>query len=170
MRSLSPPRRARGSPAADCALMGAHHPSPLSMRPLFVLALALVFAAPASAQFAIGGQVGDPTGLSLKFGQGAGSVILAVGWDLDESVSAEGHYLLRERRLQGSRTASVFYGPGLFVRTGGPTDDFGVSLGVGLEADLVPEIEIYGLVSPRLQLIEDTDFDLGAGLGLRFKL
>ena len=59
MRSLSTHRRARGSPAADCALMGAHHPSPLSMRPLFVLALALVFAAPAFAQFAIGGQVGD---------------------------------------------------------------------------------------------------------------
>ena len=43
-------------------------------------------------------------------------------------------------------------------------------LAVDLRTDLVPEIEIYGLVSPRLQLIEDTDFDLGAGLGLRFKL
>lgn len=140
------------------------------MRLSLLTALAVLVATPASAQLAIGGQVGDPTGLSLKFGQGSGAVILAVGWDLDESVSAEGHYVLRERRLQGSRTASVFYGPGLFVRTGGPTDDFGVSLGVGLEADVTPEIEIYGLVSPRLRLIEETDFDLGAGLGLRLRL
>ena len=140
------------------------------MRLSLLAALAVLLAAPASAQLAIGGQVGDPTGLSLKFGQGSGSFILAVGWDLDESISAEGHYLLRERPLQGSRTATLFYGPGLFFRTGGPTDDFGVSLGVGLEADLTPEIELYGLVSPRLQLIEDTDFDLGAGLGLRLKL
>ncbi len=125
---------------------------------------------PASAQLAVGGQVGDPTGLSLKFGRGQGALILAVGWDLDESVSAEGHYLLSSRRLQGSRAASVFYGPGLFVRTGGRTDDFGVSLGVGLEAALTPDIELYGLLSPRLQLIEETDFELGAGLGLRLRL
>ena len=140
------------------------------MRLSLLAAFAFLVTAPASAQFAIGGQLGDPSGFSLKFGQGSGSVILAVGWDLDESVTAEGHYLLRERRLQGSRTASVFYGPGLFVRTGGPSDDFGVSLGVGLEADLTPEIEVYGLVSPRLRLIEETDFDVGAGLGIRLKL
>jgi hypothetical protein len=140
------------------------------MRPLFCALLALALAAPASAQFAIGGQVGDPTGLSLKFGQGSGSAILAIGWDLDESVSAEGHYLLRQRRLSGSRTASLFYGPGLFLRTGGPRDDFGVSLGVGLEARLAPELEVYGLVSPRLQIVEETDFELGAGLGLRLRL
>ena len=140
------------------------------MRLLPLALLAALLAAPASAQLAIGGQVGDPTGLSLKFGEGRGAILLAVGWDLDESVSAEGHYLLRNRGLQGSRTASLFYGPGVFFRTGGPQDDFGVSLGVGLEADLTPEIEIYGLVSPRLQIIEDTDFDLGAGLGLRLRL
>ena len=139
------------------------------MRPLF-FALALLLALPASSQVAIGGQVGTPTGLSLKFGQGRGALQLAVGWDLNESVSAEGHYLLYSRGLQGSRSTTLFYGPGLFFRTGGPTDDFGVSLGVGLETLLTPEIELYGLVSPRLQLIEDTDFDLGAGLGLRLRL
>ncbi|WP_420457275.1 hypothetical protein [Rubrivirga sp.] len=133
-------------------------------------ALALLVAAPASAQLAVGGQIGDPTGLSLKLGRGQGAVIVAVGWDLDESVSAEGHYLLSSRRLQGSRTASLFYGPGVFVRTGGRTDDLGVSLGIGLEALLTPEIELYGLVSPRLQLVEETDVEVGAGLGLRLRL
>ncbi|WP_412067420.1 hypothetical protein [Rubrivirga sp. IMCC43871] len=135
-----------------------------------LLAAALLVAAPASAQLAIGGQIGTPTGLSLKAGSGAGAVILAIGWDLDDSVSAEGHYLLRSRRLQGSDTnLALFYGPGVFVHTGG-RDAFGVSLGVGLEAPLTQEIEIYGLVSPRLQLVEETDFDLGAGLGLRLRL
>ena len=134
-------------------------------------ALALCLALPAQAQLAIGGQLGDPTGLALKVGAGRGALLLAVGWDLDDSVSAEGHYLLRDRRLQGAVAgARLFYGPGVFLQAGDDRTNVGVSLGVGLEATLAPEIEVYGLVSPRLRLIEDTDIDLGAGVGLRLRL
>ncbi|MEM0963990.1 MAG: hypothetical protein AAGK21_15795 [Bacteroidota bacterium] len=140
------------------------------MRLLSLSLLACVIAIPAQAQLGVGGQVGDPTGLSLKFGDGTGAAILAIGWDLDDAVSAEGHYLLRARRLQGSRTARVFYGPGVFVVANDNRERFGVSLGLGLEARLAPEIEIYGLISPRLQLIDDTDFEIGGGAGLRLIL
>ncbi len=133
-------------------------------------ALALVLlAGPAHAQLAIGGQLGDPTGLSLKFGAGPGALALAVGWDLDDSVSAEGHYLLSVRRVQGA-DVDLFYGPGAFVQSGDDDTNLGVSLGVGLETSLTREIELYGLVSPRLRLVEDTDFDLGGGVGVRLRL
>ncbi len=140
-------------------------------RLLLAAAAAVLFAVPAHAQFAIGGQVGDPTGLALKFGSGPGALLVAVGWDLDDSVSAEGHYLLSSRRLQGSDTnLRLFYGPGAFVQSNDNNTNFGVSLGVGLEANLAREIEVYGLLSPRLRLVESTDFELGGGIGLRLRL
>lgn len=147
----------------------------LRFRPLALLAaLALLVAVPARAQVGIGGQVGDPTGLSLKFGAGSGALALAVGWDLRaDAVSGELHYLLRERPLQGGSGARLFFGPGAFVRVrdGGPNRTAaGVSLGVGLSAPLARELEIYGLVSPRLRLTDRTDFEVGGGLGLRLYL
>ncbi len=141
------------------------------MSRLLVAAAAVLLAVPAQAQFAIGGQVGNPTGLALKFGSGSGAILLAVGWDLDDSVSAEGHYLLRSRRLQGSDTnLALFYGPGVFIQSNDARTNAGISLGVGLEAALTREIEVYGLLSPRLRLLESTDFDLGGGIGLRLRL
>ena len=140
------------------------------MRSLLLL-LALAAAAPAQAQLGVGGQLGTPTGLALKFGDGRGAVLVAVGWDLDDAVEVEGHYLLRDRRLSGSSSnVRVFYGPGAFIRTANDNTAAGLSLGVGLAAPLVPELEVYGLLSPRLQLIDETDFDLGGALGLRFRL
>ena len=139
------------------------------MRALLV-ALALLAAPAAAAQVALGAQVGDPTGLSLKLGEGRGTVLLALGWDLDDSISVEGHYVLRARPLEASRV-SFFYGPGLYLRDSDSSDaDFGVSLGLGLETDLAPELELYGLLSPRLLLIDESEFDLGGGIGLRLRL
>lgn len=144
---------------------------PPRMRTVLLVVVFLLAAPAASAQFAIGGQVGDPTGLSLKFGQGRGALLLALGWDLDDSISAEGHYVLRARRLQGTNDVTFFYGPGLYLRdSDGSETDFGVSLGLGLETSLTPDLELYGLLSPRLLLIEETDFDLGGGIGLRLRL
>lgn len=148
--------------------MGLPHHTPL-MR--YLLLLAAFLAAPASAQISIGGQVGDPTGLSLKLGSGQGALAIAVGWDLDDSVSGEVHYLLSNRRLRGSNApVSVFYGPGAFVVSNDNRTRAGISLGVGLEALLTPDIELYGLVSPRLQLTDQTDFEVGGGVGLRLRL
>ena len=132
---------------------------------------ALLLAWPAQAQLAVGGQLGDPTGLSLKAGAGPGALLLAVGWDLDDSVSAEGHYVLSARRVQGADAdLRLFYGPGVFLQSGDGDADLGVSLGVGLETRLTREIELYGLVSPRLRLVDDTGFELGGGVGLRLRL
>ena len=123
-----------------------------------------------AAQLSVGGQIGSPTGLSVKLGAGPGALVVAAGWDLDDSVEAEVHYLLRSRPLQGARRTQLFYGPGVYIDANSPDADLGISLGVGLETLLAPEIELYGIVSPRLRLIEETAFDLGLGLGLRLRL
>lgn len=141
---------------------------------LLLSALALLTTAPSFAQTGIGAQVGDPTGVTLKFGAGRGAVALAAGWDLgdnDTEVSVEGHYFLRETRIQGEADLALFYGPGVFFKARENRDPaFGVSFGVGLSLFATRDIEIYGLVSPRLQLIEETDFDLGGGVGARVYL
>ena len=135
--------------------------------------LAFLLVPAASAQVSIGGQAGDPTGLALKLGQGQGAILAAIGWDLsgDDRINIEGHYLLRMRGLQSNRQVRLFYGPGAFASFGEnrPTRA-GISLGIGLETDVVPDLELYGLLSPRLQLVEETDFDLGGGVGLRLRL
>ena len=138
---------------------------------LLVPLLALLAAAPASAQLRIGGQIGSPTGVALKFGDGRGAVMVGIGWDLDDAVEVEGHYLLRDRRRAGGSTdVRVFYGPGVFVQSRNDDTDAGLSLGLGLSADLTREIDLFGLLSPRLQLVDETDIDLGAALGLRLAL
>ena len=145
-------------------------------RPLALAALLLALgplAPEARAQFGIGGQIGDPTGVSLAFGSGSGAVLLAAGWDLgdDSELSLEGHYVLRAQRIQGEADLALFYGPGVFIRTREDRDPAaGVSFGLGLSLAATRDVEIYGLISPRLQLIDETDFELGGGVGVRLYL
>ena len=143
---------------------------------LSALLLPLLLAAPdAHAQrgpFGIGGQVGDPTGLALKFASGRSAFDLAAGWDLDDYLFVQGHLLLRERRFPGATTdLRYFYGPGLFLaaRDRGGDDDlaFGFNFNAGISY-YVDAFEFFGQLTPRLQLVDDTDFDLGGGLGVRF--
>jgi len=141
---------------------------------LSLLALVALLTVPyASAQTSIGAQIGDPTGVSLKIGDGFGAILVGVGWDFagDDAINLEGHYLLRSRGLQGNSQVRLFYGPGIFASFGDTRKDaFGVSFGVGLETELVDSIEVYGLVSPRLQLIDETNFDAGGGIGVRVQI
>ncbi len=142
------------------------------LKAVFTLLLCLFVSTPSDAQTAIGGQIGDPTGISIKAGQGRGAVMLAVGWDLSDSITAEAHYLLQDRRPRGSASdVRFFYGPGVFVNARDNRKTIaGISLGVGLGIMIAPEIEVYGILSPRLQLINRTDFDVGGGIGARLTL
>lgn len=144
------------------------------MKALLLLVLAVALgAADAQAQrrgsFGIGGQLGDPSGLALKFGAGSNSFDLAAGWDLDDYVFVQAHLLLRDRRFPGSTPGlHYFYGPGLFLGVSDRRDEaFGFSFNAGLAYYTGP-IEIFGQLTPRLALAPSTDFDLGAAIGLRF--
>ncbi|CAN5501586.1 hypothetical protein BH23BAC4_BH23BAC4_15250 [soil metagenome] len=133
------------------------------------LLLAALIAVPSSAQsFGIGGQVGSPTGLTLKL-RGAPSLDMAAGWNLQHrnSFFAQGHVLLSERAFPGT-PLNAFMGPGLFIGSQGSDDvQFGLSLNLGLSYYTGP-LEIFGQVAPQLSLSPSTDFGIAPAIGLRF--
>jgi hypothetical protein len=145
------------------------------MTRFLALLAALLLAAPhAQAQVGLGGQVGDPTGLTLRIGSTGSAVDLAAGWNLsNDSFFAQVHWVPSQIPLGGPRPAlRLFYGPGVFVGVDGNRNRdnrtaFGGSFNVGLGIWTGP-VEIFGQLTPRLQLIESTDFNLGGAVGLRY--
>ena len=115
----------------------------------------------------IGGQVGEPTGLSVRIGTGP-ALDFQAGWDIsDDVVFAQGHILLANNRLPVTGAdMRAFYGPGAFLAAHDDNTAFGLSLNAGLSV-FFGALEVYGQITPRLQLIDETDFDLGGGLGAR---
>lgn len=144
--------------------------SPLSLagRALALLAaLALLTPAPASAQVGIGGLIGDPTGLTVKLGGGRGGVAVDVG--LDDNLFVQAHYLVREQRLRGAGADIRFlFGPGGFYQKRDGDDGLGVSALLGLSWYVAPEFELFGQLTPGIQLTPDTEGGTGAAAGLRF--
>lgn len=141
------------------------------MRSLFLLAALLALTPAPLAQpgaFGIGGQIGSPTGLALKFA-GRPALDFAAEWDFNDYLFLQGHLLLAERRFPGAGAdVRYFYGPGLFVIAPENGDAaFGFSLNAGVSYYTGP-VEIFGQLTPRLRLTPDSDFDLGAAIGLRF--
>ena len=139
---------------------------------LLFLSTLLLTAAPAAAQttaFGIGGQLGDPTGVAFRFGAGTSAFDLAAGWDLDaDRIFVQGHLLLDERRLgTAPPDLRLFYGPGAFLGAGDDDAALGFSFNAGLNIWTGP-LEIFAQLTPRLQLVEETDFDLGGALGIRY--
>lgn len=144
--------------------------------PFLVMGLALAIAQEVSAQqsrVGLGGQIGDPTGVTLKFRDpGDMSVDILAAWDVDDFVFVNVHGLF-ERHIGRHEDLHLFYGPGAYVgvrdRPRRRDDDVvaGVSAAVGLGILFEP-FEIFGQIVPRLDLAPATDGDLGAGVGVRF--
>jgi len=123
----------------------------------------------------IGAQFGQPTGLTLKFYNATGmSTDILAAWDLDDFFFVNVHGLW-ERHLGNSGRFHYFVGPGVFAgirengREGTSSNDFsaGLSGTLGLNV-ILGRVEIFGQVTPRLQLIDETNGAVGGGAGLRF--
>lgn len=138
-------------------------------------------AQPMGYRLGIGGQLGDPSGLSIKhYRSGSGGALnfrawdFLFAWDLGNDdfdrffLNVHGEF---ERPLS-SVPLKFFYGPGIFVGLidyphndtkfyGGISGDFGLSY----EID---RFDIFGRLTPRLALVPDTNGDLGGGIGVRF--
>ena len=142
---------------------------------LAAVAAALLALAPAAAaqsarpatRSAVGVQLGSPTGISARFG-GLGGWEAAAAWDLDDFFFVQAHKLLVDRRVADLGGASFYAGPGAAL--GVRQDDAAVALsGVfGLGYWVAPEVELFGQLTPRLELAPATDVHLGAGVGVRF--
>ena len=141
------------------------------MKRLLLLLGALALLPPTAAAqpgpIGIGGQIGEPTGLTLKFA-GRPALDFAAEWDFDDYFFIQGHLLLAERRFPGaSADVRAFDGPGLVVGERNDDTAFGLSFNAGVSYYTGP-VEIFGQLTPRLRLTPDSDFDLGAAAGLRF--
>lgn len=132
-----------------------------------------------SGDVGIGAQFGQPTGLTLKFYQPRGiSTDILLAWDLEEFFFVNVHGLI-ERHIGNSQTVHYFIGPGLFLgvrddNNNNPLDGSssnnvaaGISGTLGLSV-LIGITEIYGQVTPRLELLEETSGTVGGGVGVRF--
>ena len=134
----------------------------------FLLLAAVLIAPVASAQVGFGGLIGDPTGVTAKFGVGRGAVALDV--DLRGDIYGQLHYLIREQRLRGAGAdVRVLFGPGLLVGEAG-NDDTAVALSalLGLSWYVDPQFEVFGQLTPRLFVAPETEGDVGAAFGIRF--
>jgi hypothetical protein len=130
----------------------------------------------------IGGQLGDPSGLAIKwYRSGSGGSLnfrawdFLFAWDTDDDVDrffVNAHGLF-ERPIS-TVPLDFYYGPGLFIGLveRDPGDD-GVYLGISGNFGISYEIDRFDIflqLTPRLALAPDTDGDLGGGIGARFWL
>ena len=141
-----------------------------------LLMLLSTLAGPALAQrvpgsIGLGGQIGDPSGVTLLFYSASGlSYDFLAAWDLDDFFYVNAHGLY-ERPLGDTPRAHIFYGPGAFVGIRDHRDDDEVRLGVSSTLGagfIVEQFEFYVRVTPRLTLTPGTDGDIGGGIGLRY--
>jgi hypothetical protein len=122
----------------------------------------------------IGFQAGQPTGLSIKiYNPGSLSPEILAAWDLDDFffLNLTGHL---EHHLNNAQTVHFFYGPGAFIGIRDRNNEFGdddVVVGISGSAGfnvVINKLEIFIQGTPRLSLIERTEFDMGGGLGMRY--
>lgn len=155
------------------------------MRPYLALLLALGLCAalstPAQAQrtsgaAGLGGQLGEPSGITLKFYNRNGpSYDFLAAWDLGDRFFLNAHALF-ENDIQANIDPDLewFVGPGGFIGlfdAPAPADDealIGMSGTIGLNLIFNRQVELYGQITPRISLIPETDGTVGGGLGLRF--
>jgi len=126
----------------------------------------------------LGGQLGDPSGVTVKlYNAGAPSYdFLGVWSSVDDFFVLNGHALFEESISAENvdQPLEWFGGPGGFVGTfqgGGPFEGetvVGISGTIGLQMEVADHLELYLQATPRFALIPETEGDLGGGLGLRY--
>ncbi len=126
----------------------------------------------------IGGQVGDPSGVTLKvyrrsvrdrgvFGSATAFSFLAA-WNLDDFFYLNAH-ALHERPIEDS-PLNYYLGPGVVIGIDErPSRDLvlGISGDFGLNF-FTHRFEVFLEITPWIKLIPDTDGSLGGGIGLRY--
>lgn len=126
----------------------------------------------------VGFQAGDPTGLNLHFrGTKPMRLDFLFAWDFSDRdrnfffVNVHGLFF---KPLSTSPKFNFYYGPGGYVgvreRNRRDKDDetvVGLSGNFGLNVE-IDRFDIFIQLTPRLDLVPDTNFDMGGGIGARF--
>lgn len=150
---------------------------------LLTLVVAGVLALPAEAQrtsgaVGLGGQIGEPSGLTLKvYNESAPSYDFLAAWSFsDDFFFLNGHaqWAQNLNAQNVNQGFEWFFGPGAFIgvadRDNSQDDEavLGVSGRIGLNFIVNDQFELYGQVTPRISVIPDTEGDVGGGLGFRY--
>lgn len=128
----------------------------------------------------IGGQVGDPSGLTLKIyrrgarGQGpfrsAQAFSFLAAWDLEDFFFLNAHALY-ERPIPDS-PLNYYVGPGLVIGIDDrPRRNADFVLGISGDFGLnffTEHFEVFLELTPWIKVIPDTEGSLGGGIGLRY--
>ena len=141
-----------------------------------VFCMGLACATPAAAQrvdgaLGLGGQVGAPSGLTLKKHNASGpSYDFLAAWDLDDLFFLNGHAQFHQNLNAENvqREVEWFFGPGAFIGFTEEDAVLGLSGRVGLSLMVDPQFEVYVQATPRLSVVPDTEGDIGGGLGMRY--
>jgi hypothetical protein len=126
----------------------------------------------------LGGQVGDPSGVTFKiYNAGAPSYDFLGAWSSVNDFFFLNAHVLFEEPIDADNVDQPlewFIGPGGFIGTfegGGPFEGeavLGISGTVGLQMELADHFELHVQATPRFALIPETEGDIGGGLGLRY--
>lgn len=133
----------------------------------------------------LGGQLGEPTGITLKFYDAVNpSYDFLAAWDLTDDFFFLNAHALFENNIQGQNADPDLHwiiGPGGFIgidedprEEAGIEDDaqeevvLGLSGTIGLNLVFNDRVELYGRFTPRISLTPDTDGAFGGGAGLRY--
>ena len=123
-----------------------------------------------SGNVGLGGQIGSPSGVTVKFYNANGPSYDFLGaWDLDEFFFLNAHAQFSQPiRANNVSGLEWFFGPGAFVGVDDNDAALGISGRFGINWMANEYIEFFGQLTPRLNLAPDTDGGFGGGLGLRY--
>ena len=121
----------------------------------------------------LGGQIGEPSGVTLKLYEHPGFAYeFLAAWDLDDFFFLNAHVLF-ERPIPDS-PLRYYLGPGVLIgfEENQPDRDedelvIGISGQFGVNF-FVERFEVFLHLTPRLSVIPETDGEIGGGIGLRY--
>lgn len=122
----------------------------------------------------LGGQIGDPSGITLKLYQRPGFAYdFLAAWDFDDFFFLNAHALYERPFLDaprvGRRVPRYFLGPGAVLGIEERTDKIVIGLSGNFGINLfIERFELFVQITPRINVIPNTDGDIGGGIGLRY--
>lgn len=137
----------------------------------WLLVTAPSFAQSPAGQVGIGGQIGDPSGVTIKLYQRPGLTYdMLAAWDLDQFFFLNAHALY-ERPIPDS-PLRYFLGPGVILGfEEGADGENDVVIGISGQFGVnffVEQFEVFLQLTPRLNVIPNTNGQIGGGIGLRY--
>lgn len=146
----------------------------LSIFTALIISFAGIGSAAQKDDLGLGIIVGEPTGVSIKYGN---FPVIGIAWSLDSHFHLHCDYWAYEASLKGP--VNWFVGVGgkikFFSNDNNRKDEdknsdigLGVRIPLGLQYYIIPKFELFGEVAPGIALIPSTDFDIDLGIGLRY--